>query len=180
MKMPKYIKGYDGIRGLLAFSVALSHILGHLTGWSSNIYLFNNVSFAVDVFFIMSGIVILFSYQEKIESKIITGTDFIILRFFRLIPLHITMSVLVLISLSVSINNPLPNWLNYNVKLDFIPDLFLLNSLGFYFHSFLNHPAWSISIELWLGCFMFLSFVKSKKSIFLFLTVGFLGILFLT
>src|SRR3984957_20468328 len=79
----------DGLRGVLAFYVMLSHTLpfAPLPGWLT--WLFSHGGAAVDVFFILSGLVIVqsltsFAYQAK---------PFLIARVARIYPVFLVVFV---------------------------------------------------------------------------------------
>ncbi|OHV77124.1 acyltransferase [Rhizobium sp. LCM 4573] len=82
----------DGLRGLLALSVLLSHIAGGITGWTSD-RLFRGAFLAVDLFFVLSGFVLArVLVSEKYGLK-----SFFWMRFWRLWPLHMATILLSLI-----------------------------------------------------------------------------------
>ncbi|MEJ2767063.1 acyltransferase [Photobacterium sp. MCCC 1A19761] len=170
--MKKRLYGLDGIRGGLALIVSLSHALGHLTGWNSGLYLFDNVDFAVDVFFCMSGIVLIYAYKDKVINGDISVLRFFQTRFLRLAPLHFFMMIFSSLALYFSFGNLAPEWTKFNIPNDLLSDIFLVNSLGIYFDSSINHPSWSISVELWIGTILFLIFVKIQPLIYV-LTIVF-------
>lgn len=93
---PRY-HALDGLRGVAAVFVVLYHI-----GWINHVTLyrfFRNGFLAVDLFFILSGLVIASNYATRIRS----GADvlgFLRLRFFRLYPLHaLVLSAFVLLEI---------------------------------------------------------------------------------
>lgn len=51
----KRLAGLDGLRGLLAIGVALSHSYSHFTGWHTGYDIFHNPDYAVDYFFYLIG-----------------------------------------------------------------------------------------------------------------------------
>lgn len=82
---PRY-HALDGLRGVAALFVVLYHI-----GWVNHITpyrFFRNGYLAVDLFFILSGLVIASNYAERIKSSA-DVMQFLRLRFFRLYPLHV-------------------------------------------------------------------------------------------
>jgi peptidoglycan/LPS O-acetylase OafA/YrhL len=147
----KRLPGLDGLRGLLAIGVALSHSYSHFTGWHTGYDIFHNPDYAVDIFFILSGIVLYHSYCEKIKNKSITPGGFILTRFFRLYPLHIIAVILIPISLYISNGVFFPEWVGQITPTNLIGDLTLTNSLGIGFIPKTNIPSWSISVEMFAG-----------------------------
>ena len=84
----------DGIRGVAALFVVTRHT-EIFFGYS-----FFRSYLAVDLFFILSGFVIAYAYEEKLKNGIITLHKFIIIRLIRLYPIYfisLIFSALVLI-----------------------------------------------------------------------------------
>ncbi len=77
----------DGFRGIAAISVMLYHYTLANQGWFPQGYL------AVDLFFVLSGFVIAFSYEEKLRSGL-PPVRFMIRRLVRLYPMVVIASVL--------------------------------------------------------------------------------------
>lgn len=152
----KRLSGLDGLRGLLALGVALSHAYSHFTGWRTGFDIFHNADYAVDVFFILSGIVLYHSYREKVSSGKMGAGEFFVVRIFRLYPLHLVAVVLVPISLFISTGSFFPEWLGKITPWNLIGDLTLTNSLGVGFIPKTNIPSWSISVELFAGTLVLL------------------------
>lgn len=80
----------DGLRGLFAVSVALSHIIGAIEGWSDSRPLVG-AYLAVDYFFILSGFVLAHLLHTKKSNYI----EFFKKRLFRLWPLHFLTTILI-------------------------------------------------------------------------------------
>jgi peptidoglycan/LPS O-acetylase OafA/YrhL len=145
-------RALDGLRGVAAILVVLLHVewRNHITGtrFIENGYL------AVDLFFIISGLVIATNYAKRIID-IPTSLRFIGLRFFRLYPLHIVM-LGVFIGLeccklaaenTVGItpeHQPFSGGMSYR---SLIANIFLVHGLGWLRQSGWNNPSWSISCE---------------------------------
>lgn len=94
----------------------------------------------VTLFFILSGFILSYSYQEKLNSKQSSISQFYIARIARIYPLHV---ITLLLSLHFFIINiaTLPKLLSNLLLLQaFIP-------LPDYYFS-LNAPSWSISVEM--------------------------------
>lgn len=89
-------KGIDGIRGIGAVCIAL---FSHYYFWvSDKIFPFYNgvthwfwnyASYFVDMFFIISGFIMVYVYKDKINNKVITFSDFIKKRMVRFYPLMV-------------------------------------------------------------------------------------------
>ncbi|MEE6075174.1 acyltransferase family protein [Avibacterium paragallinarum] len=154
--MKGHIYAFDSLRGIFAIFVAYSHFLGSLYGWVD--YPFKGAFLAVDFFFILSGVVLTLAYKEKFLTGKLDFSDFMLIRLFRLYPLHVITMILTAIAMSFSI-------INGSFSLDKLPfddvldhtilNLLLLNGIGIppLGWSF-NEPSWSISVEYWVGCLL--------------------------
>ena len=143
--------GLDGLRGILALIVAYSHAFGHLLGWNSSYRFMDNASFCVDVFFAMSGVVLYYAYSRRIKNSM-DFVRFIKVRFYRLWPVHILTMFITLLVLYVGLGNPIPKWTKINDAFDIFLDASLLSAIGIFGPGgSINQPAWSISIEMWVG-----------------------------
>ncbi|WP_312158485.1 acyltransferase family protein [Pantoea piersonii] len=147
----KRLTGLDGLRGILALGVALSHSYSHFTGWRTGYDIFRNPDYAVDIFFILSGIVLYHSYKDKVGSGSMSGIEFFVIRIFRLYPLHILAVLLVPVALCISTGHFFPEWLGKITPWNIVGDLTLTNSIGIGFIPKTNVPSWSISVELFAG-----------------------------
>lgn len=78
----------DGIRGLAALFVVVRH-----TSYMWDFRPFRSY-LAVDIFFILSGFVIAYAYDEKLKNKIISFPKFVAIRLIRLYPVFL-LSVLI-------------------------------------------------------------------------------------
>ncbi len=146
------LTGLTALRGLAAWWVVFYHFApftyAHLP---LDIWLFSKKGFlAVDLFFILSGFVIFYTYQHSLTANKHSIRDFFVKRLARVYPLHI----LILLS-----------YLGFILALYFargvVPDagsfapsqfglqLLLMQAWGFSDGSALswNYPAWSISAE---------------------------------
>ena len=114
----------------------------------------------VGFFFILSGFVLTYSYQNKILTNTTNKKDFYIARFARIYPMHLFMLLFVLLKNYVLFTPETP----FNIGTFFI-NLFLLQSFvpetSIYF-SF-NDVSWSLSDEMFFYlCFPFLIPLLSK------------------
>lgn len=111
----------------------------------------------VSFFFVLSGFVLSYSYQEKIESKKIAFNRFIFLRFARLTPLH-AVTIIPFIGLAIYTGkfNPITLLVNLSYLQSWIPH----SSVYFSF----NAPSWSLSNEIFFYlCFFFIAAMPIKK-----------------
>ncbi|HXC57327.1 MAG TPA: acyltransferase [Rhizomicrobium sp.] len=148
-----HFEALDSLRGLAALSVVLYHM-----AWVSPISqltFIRNGDVMVDLFFVLSGFVITYSYGRKVSD--ITGLrNFVWLRFWRLWPLHVTFLVVMAgieflkyfaqIKLHLAPNEPA---FSLNNGRAFLANLFLIQALHTTPAFTFNGPAWSISTEFW-------------------------------
>ena len=161
----KHIKPLTSLRFFFSLMVFLSH-LNPIIGDTENTFLdwVNNFIFyegylGVSFFFILSGFILSYTYQEKLVSKQVTMNSFWINRITRIYPLHFLTLILSLPIVLLGIHDFGQIFL---LVLKFISNLTLTQSFvplkGFYF-SF-NGPSWSISNELFFYLVTPLLFVK--------------------
>ncbi|WP_312828784.1 acyltransferase family protein [Pantoea anthophila] len=161
----KRLAGLDGLRGILALGVALSHSYSHFTGWRTGYDIFHNPDYAVDIFFILSGIVLYHSYKSKLVNGQMTGFQFFVIRIFRLYPLHIIAVILVPIALFFSTGSFFPEWMGSITPWNLMGDVTLTNAIGIGFIPKTNVPSWSISVELFAGTLiLLLAFIHKSMS----------------
>lgn len=108
----------------------------------------------VSFFFVLSGFIIAYNYQEKLRENKITKRTFGVARIARVYPLHwLTLFIAVALGGYVIASGPV-DWLKH-----FLASLTLTNAYipkADYFFSF-NSPAWSLCCEqLFYLCFPFL------------------------
>lgn len=144
----------DIFRGIFSAMVVFFHLSPFAETAILNNEFIRNSDLFVDFFFVLSGFVIAYTYQHRINSRA-DVSKFIKKRFFRIYPLHLVMLVAFLIVevgkhylvnyIHVNnLNNP-----NNNLTA-FLSSLFLLNSVkmpGVTDVSW-NIPSWSISAEM--------------------------------
>ncbi len=86
----------DGLRGSAAVLVVLFHIMGMTVSWADTGQLLHHAALAVDFFFVLSGFVIAFAYDDR--WKTMSTGQFILIRLVRLHPLVLLGAVLGLLS----------------------------------------------------------------------------------
>lgn len=140
----------DSLRGVCALIVVLYHYpvgshWGHLAFIRGG-YLF------VDFFFVLSGFVIAWNYAGRITDGVRMG-EFLIRRFFRLVPLHwFILSLYLVIELWGMRDLPpgMPMGAETGKTLEGLIRAFTMtNSFGMEMQSQWNMPSWSISAEWW-------------------------------
>jgi peptidoglycan/LPS O-acetylase OafA/YrhL len=131
----------DFYRFVAALGVFVFHLKfidkGISPAWNGSYGLF------VDMFFILSGFVISYSYPAK-SSGVRSYLRFMIRRLARIYPLHVLTLVAFVALGVVGIAGPTP----HSSLSDFIYNLFLVQAWGVTDHLSFNSPSWSISAEL--------------------------------
>ena len=177
------IKPLTSLRFIFALMVFSHHIGFVLDGDQDSLkWLYTNIFFegfiGVNFFFILSGFVLAYNYQDKFVANNISKRNFFIARIARIYPLHL-LTLLIAIPLSLK-----KIWLGNKTYwlIRFLANLTLVQSyipVKSVYLSF-NRPAWSISDEL----FFYLLFpflvvaiakqLKENKFAWSILTLGFL------
>ena len=180
------IKSLEGSRGIAALIVALYHLgIG-----SAYFPVIRNGYLFVDLFFVLSGFVMCFTYSGKLRSIEDLG-PFLIRRFGRLFPLLLFSTVVfVLLSngivflkkmavaqgYSAFLNNP--GTLEYAIPSygEVLSTLTMTHSLGMFDHLILNTPTWSISTEFYtylvFAGICLLAYGRARLVVFSFLSVA--------
>jgi peptidoglycan/LPS O-acetylase OafA/YrhL len=149
---PRRYLAIDGLRGLAALYVVIFHV-----SWQSPIVAARftaNGYLGVDLFFIISGFVIASVYWDRVDGAA-ELKRFVLLRFFRLYPLHAAvLGVLVAIELvrlavyrqTGAYFGALP-FTDQKSLAHLLSHIFLLQGLGLTDGFGWNAPSWSISCE---------------------------------
>jgi len=176
----KYITNLTPLRGVAALLVAVFHFEMAIARFvpAQQTMFFEKCYLMVDLFFIMSGFIILHVYKDDFVDRIQWNTvkKYMVARFARIYPLHF-FSLLLLVLLVITFSppgtypNPIENpWA--------IPTGFLLLH-SYYIHKIYtwNIPSWSISAE-WAAYLLFpvLALFLSKRKLFAVITLG-LGVI---
>jgi peptidoglycan/LPS O-acetylase OafA/YrhL len=171
------LHGIDGLRGILALLVAISHYSGHMIGWDPKRPL-ANVGLAVDTFFIMSGLVLAYSYHGKYKFTLSAFSHFMGVRLFRLFPLGLFTTILVPLICFVVLKEWLPHWICPKLTLAAIlTNLTMTQMLWYnYFGEIpicLNQPIWSASVELWVATVLVFFGLFCRPVLCLLVAIGF-------
>ncbi len=161
----KYLAGLDVLRCLLALSILLFHYYHFSTPFMGKGYAdkqslpFSNVfmllyeygGFAVEIFWMISGMIFYHFYQQTISEGKMKLQQFIFLRFSRLYPVHFVtlLSVAFLQTLYQSRFHETFIYDN-NDLLHFILNLFMVNFWNPKFGLSFNGPFWSVSTEIFI------------------------------
>ncbi|WP_375310683.1 acyltransferase [Bradyrhizobium sp. A5] len=170
---PHYLP-LDSIRGIAALSVVVHHFVlmpTFLAAFPQRPWVdwpfFRNSWLFVDLFFVLSGIVMTLSYAAP-HSGDFSFREFLARRAARLYPLHLFMLVVMLMFrflrvglVAAGLVVAVPAAFEVNNAYSFVLNLFMLHSLGFIDYLSWNGPSWSISVEFFtyivFGLVVFLS-----------------------
>jgi peptidoglycan/LPS O-acetylase OafA/YrhL len=152
MKSDHRYRSLDSLRGVAATLVVFFHISwdNHVTG----LHFFRQSFLFVDLFFILSGFIIATVYGQRIQT-FSDATRFMIRRFFRLYPLHLT-TLLFLVALETSKYLAATHGLSTSSEVfayqRTVPAIFVnfafLQGAGVLDTLSWNTPSWSISCEM--------------------------------
>ena len=190
MEKKSYIGHFRGLE-LLRFALSLIVIIYHYQHFfypfvpiaKSDVYHFdqpfyqvlgffyNYGYYAVQVFWLISGIIFFKIYQQKINDNKVDFKSFAVNRFSRLYPLHFLMLMSV-VALQFLFQSRYGNFFVYNNNglKEFFQNLLFVQTWGHNKFSF-NGPTWSVSIEILVYIVFFViaksGFLSSKKSLLL-------------
>lgn len=143
----RYFYTLDALRGIAAIMVVVHHVGLRTLSYDPLPFSF----LAVDIFFILSGIVIAINYDRQLSLSM-TPLNFMLRRLSRLYPLYLLGLALALVAAWFSGGagfahaSSLPAWcVTILAGLLFLPS-FLMSTRGEAFP--LNYPAWSLFFEL--------------------------------
>lgn len=142
----KFYPFLDGIRGMAAIFVLTRHTESY---W--NFSLFRSY-LGVDIFFVLSGFVIAFAYEGKLQSGVMSKGRFALVRLIRLYPMYFLAMVLcyALTAMNVPLNGDASYGSMAQMAISFALTLFFLPShaanTSALFPS--NGPCWSLFYEL--------------------------------
>lgn len=152
----------DSIRGIAATSVVIHHLLlmpTFLAAFPHNAWVncsfFRSAWLLVDLFFVLSGMVMALSYIESDFTRF-SLREFMIRRLARVYPLHIVMLLTNLVFRLLRIGLVMagvvvaaPTVFEVNNAYSFGLNILLLHSMGFIDYLSWNAPSWSISVEFY-------------------------------
>jgi|SRR5579863_991076 len=144
----KYLSNLTPLRGIAALWVVVFHFSEIVAKFVSTKYslLLTKGYLMVDLFFILSGFIMMHVYGKKFQSGLSVKNfrEFIVARFARVYPLHFfTLMILILLAASSG---------GWNIVQDpkaISTNLLLLHSFGIHKIFTWNVPSWSISAEWW-------------------------------
>lgn len=137
-----YFHLLDGLRGIAALIVMWRHTGYFWGGWSiPQSYL------AVDLFFVLSGVVVANAYEARLRGGL-APARFALLRLIRLYPLYLLGSLIGLIPVAAALLGLLPPSLATPLPLVLLAAALLLPLVSEPNLFPLNSPAWSLFFEL--------------------------------
>ena len=143
--MPE-IRSLTAIRGVAALWIVLHHFWPQTEGLVPHIIAKGYL--AVDLFFILSGLVLFLVYQSELRTGCFNFQSFAIKRFARLYPLHFATLVLAIVILT---GGPQIGLSGREIPYDLSQMIFLhvtlLHAWGITETGGLNYPSWSLSAE---------------------------------
>ena len=150
---PRFFASLESLRGGAAVIVALYHV-----SWQTHftsLGLVRNASLMVDLFFVLSGFVMMHSYGGRLAAGL-TWRRFAAARLARLYPLHIV-TLLAFLAIEIAKWGAVHFHLasiasapfGENTLAALIGNLLLIHSLGFWSAPAWNVPSWSISTEFY-------------------------------
>ena len=158
VNMNPYINNLTALRGVASLMIVVMHF--HL--WYGEIVpdvfdaFINKFYLMVDLFFILSGFVMCYVYQDMFAQKVNFAKykHFLWLRLARIYPLHFMTLLahvcLLAVHVSTDTFSSLDPLRQFTYQVSAIPmQLFFMDSLGFFNFATWNTPAWSLSAEWW-------------------------------
>jgi peptidoglycan/LPS O-acetylase OafA/YrhL len=150
--VPHRFRALDAWRGICALLIAAYHtqVPGHIY-WQP---LIRHAWPFVDFFFVLSGFVIAFAYDERLNDTV-RILDFIVRRFARLWPLHVAILALMIglefvrlygVHIVPAAHGETP-FTGEHAPWAILTNILLIQALGFHGSETWNGPAWSISVE---------------------------------
>ncbi len=144
---PGEITSWTALRGIAALWIVLFHFWPPLATSGTPLILAKGY-LAVDMFFVLSGAVLMLVYQGTIAEGRFRLREFALKRFARLYPVHLVTLVL---ALAILLGGPLLGFqgraLDYDVPSMVLLHLGLMHAWGVLPTGGLNFPSWSISAE---------------------------------
>jgi peptidoglycan/LPS O-acetylase OafA/YrhL len=169
----------DALRGLAALGVSVFSHFQHFGGNKATYpfanllafhWIYENAWLFVDLFFILSGIVLTYRYLEPIGAGKVTGRQFFNLRLSRLYPLHVAALLLAAaVEWTLMAQHQPPVIYEKNDLYNFSLQLFYLHTFFEHGWSF-NEPSWSVSGEV-LVYFLFFLYARRHRASYVAISV---------
>jgi len=162
----------DSFRGLCALSVVVFHL--HILGSFTELAFFRSAGLFVEFFFTLSGFVLCHSYAQH-EFDLVRLRGFLISRFFRIFPLHLTLLlVFTLFAFAQGGFDLLAVAQSPVMRAEWLPNFLLLHAWLPQTDPFsFNGPAWSISVEFYIYLlFGLILFAVAQKRLVVFALIA--------
>jgi peptidoglycan/LPS O-acetylase OafA/YrhL len=154
MKSTGYIYSHTGLRGIAAFSVFMFHLTCDLNRtWGIPVCFlmpFEWPGAAVDLFFVLSGFILHSVYVRP--GNHIDWHAYAVARIARIFPLYYITTFMALI---VPAYNHLHRGMKFFSPKELLLNLFMVSGILHGYHSTINYPAWSISVEVFCYLLIF-------------------------
>ncbi|MBA4747712.1 MAG: acyltransferase [Sphingopyxis sp.] len=146
---PRQLPTLTGLRGIAALAVLFYHIRASMGSFAPEwmIALLGHGYLAVDLFFVLSGFILWWTYGAAFREQGRAATlPFIVRRFARIFPLHLAIMLAMIAFAGVLVLSGRPLEPQYPLG-DLPAHLLLVQNWGFSDRLAWNDPAWSISAE---------------------------------
>jgi peptidoglycan/LPS O-acetylase OafA/YrhL len=163
----------DALRGFAALGVSVFSHYQHFGGNKATYplanllvfhWVYENAWLFVDLFFILSGVVLTYRYLASIASKAVSGRHFFNLRVSRLFPLHVAaLLVAAAVEWTLMAQHQPPVIYEKNDLYNFTLQLFYLGTFFEHGWSF-NEPSWSVAGEVLVYLLFFVFASRWRKS----------------
>lgn len=173
------IIGLDGVRGLLALSIVITHVTGHYSPHTAGVWKTNIFAFSLVYFFVLSGFLISLPFirsliKERSSASLPNVTDYAVHRLARIMPAYLLIFLFVNFALQISyVQNPTLQPLGTQDGTGMITDPGMLVAnltlVQSYFPAYIQtgiNPSWSLSLEYAFYAslpLLFLIVVKLRK-----------------
>ena len=143
------LTGLTGLRGLAALTVYVAHSRFEelIPAFRPVCDFFEWPALAVDLFFMLSGFVLVHVYQDKLGlAGGVSWRSYLAARFARIVPLYL-ITLAATLALFVAGSVVLKKWPAHITWDVVLTNLLLLQNWPGFFHGSLNVPSWSLSVE---------------------------------
>lgn len=172
------IRSIEGLRGVAALMVVFFHafILARWGGAPAQWGIVQNAWLFVDLFFVISGVIMAAVYGERLRNGA-QLRGFFIKRFFRLYPLHLvtTFSAIAAVicvqgakwaaaQAGIQLGGEPPFLAEFFSFPYLVLELLMLQGMGIMTVALHNYPSWSLSVEFWLYLVFALLFFRVRST----------------
>ncbi|RUM25397.1 acyltransferase [Rhizobium vallis] len=146
----QFFTALEALRGVAAIMVIFRHTEGTLGPiWPNISYL------AVDLFFLLSGVVLAYSYERRLITGEISPAGFLLQRIIRLYPLYLLSLPIGLVSYVVQSGLDYSTLWGLLLKgILFVPSMDLGSLFPF------NAPSWSLFFEIWASVLLSILLIR--------------------